>query len=312
MMTIFKVYRSMGFITMAIFGFMMGTGTSKPSIECPPILSTSGIANDLGLLADAVSWKNSDVVKGLCGKYEQIYEKNGAFDTRMRIYQHLKTNHTVFSFRPTQQTHEGGDIHNDRKLSACRYMNGSCYGLVNDRFQQAFSTLIEDLDDDFFHTLKTLNVSTVGHSLGGSFQLMMGVYLHSMFEIKPQWMLGLAGPFVGDKVFTTTYQYPLKDALGDRWWQMETVDVDDEKNYDATVEGYNVNNGDGIPDWSNLPFNPLSPIQPWIPDQDRIKTPIYIDTKALCGLEIQPVDESYGMHDLKNYREGLSGKDCAY
>lgn len=283
---------------------------AAPSVQCPSSLSKSGIANDLGLLADAVSWDRSDIVKGVCGKYEQIYEKNGAYDTRMRIYQDLVSNHTVFAFRPTQNTREGGDIHNDRKLSACRYMNGSCYGLVNDRFQEAFSTLIEDLDDAYFKSLRTLNVSTVGHSLGGSFQLMMGIYLHNMFNVTPRFMLGLAGPFVGDVVFTTTYQTPLKDAVKDGWWQIETVDKTDPRSYDGTVEGYNVNNGDGVPDWSNLPFNPLSPFQPWVPREDRLKTPIFIDKSALCGVKINPLAESYGMHDLKNYRLALQGTQC--
>lgn len=283
---------------------------AKPTAECPSLLSSSGVVNDLGMLADVVSSDQADIVKGVCGTYEQMYEKNGAYDTRMRIYQNLDTNHTVFTFRPTQQTREGGDIHNDRKLSACRYMNGSCYGLVNDRFQEAFSTLIEDLDDEFFKTLRTLNVSTVGHSLGGSFQLMMGVYLNSMFNITPVYMLGLAGPFVGDEVFTTTYQSPLKDVMKDRWWQIETVDKTDPRSYDGTVEGYNVNNGDGVPDWGNLPFNPLSPFQPWVPKEDRIKTPIFIDRDALCGVLIEPLAESYGMHDLKNYRLALTGRQC--
>lgn len=285
--------------------------TAKPFLECPAVLSTSGIVNDLGLLAEAVSWDRSDRVKGVCGTYSQVYEKNGAYDTRMRIYQNVNTNHTVFSFRPTQQTREGGDIHNDRKLSACRYMNGSCYGMVNDRFQEAFSSLIEDLDGNFFRSLGSLNVSMVGHSLGGSFQLMLGVYLHNMFNITPVYMLGLAGPFVGDEVFTTTYQTPLKKVIKDGWWQIEAVDIANPQNYDGTVEGYNVNNGNGVPDWANLPFNPLSPSQPWVPKEVRLRTPIYIDLEAVCAVRIEPLAESYGMHDLRNYRLALQGGDCA-
>ena len=283
--------------------FILGV-KAYPSILCPRELSQSGFTNDLGLLADVVSWENTPIVNGVCGAYNQIFEKHGEYDTRMRIYKNNITNDVIFSFRPTQQTSAGGDIHNNRKLSACRYMNGSCYGLVNDRFQEAFITLTEDLGDDFFKSLPTDSVSTVGHSLGGSFQLMMGVYLYSMYSIAPKYMLGFAGPFVGDVVFTETYQYPLKDKLQDKWWQIETVDVNNPSSYDGTVEGYNVN----LPE--NDPWEAWNPFVKKPPEDVTVNTPIYIEEDAICRIEIIPLSDSYGMHDLKNYRLALTGKDC--
>lgn len=291
------------------FGIMcliIGRVQGYPSILCPRDLSISGFTNDLGLLADVVSWENTPTIKGVCGVYEQIFEKHGEYDTRMRIYKNNVTNDVVFVFRPTQQTSEGGDIHNNRKLSACRYMNGSCYGLVNDRFQEAFITLTEDLGDDFFESLPVESVSTVGHSLGGSFQLMMGIYLYSMYSIVPKYMLGFAGPFIGDVVFTETYQYPLKDELQDKWWQIETVDLNNPSNYDGTVEGYNVN----VPAPGNDPWEALNPFVRKPPEDVVVNTPIYIQEDAICRFEIFPLSDSYGMHDMKNYRLTLTGTDC--
>jgi hypothetical protein len=283
---------------------------SVPPVTCPSSLTQSGFVNDLGLLADAVSWEDSSIVEGICGKYKQIHEQHGMFDTRLRVYRAQNGSDIIFSFRPTQQSPEGGDIHNERRLSACRFLNGSCYGMVNDRFQQAFQDLVRDLDENVISNLKINQVSTVGHSLGGSLQLFMAVYLFEKYNIQPHYVLGFAGPFIGDKVFTDTYIAPLKEAVGENMWQVETIDISNPNNFDGTVEGYNVNNGDGAPNWGLRPFNPLSPWYPPISDNVIIKTPIFIDETDLCGLEITPLQDSYGMHDLKNYRIALIGKEC--
>lgn len=284
---------------------MIGNVSGYPSVVCPSYLSESGFVNDLGLLAETVSWDATLMVNGTCGTYRQIFEKHGKYDTRLRIYEDVDTEDIIFSFRPTQQTTEGGDIHNDRKLSACRFMNGSCFGLVNERFQDAFITLIEDLNAEFFNSLPKKKVSTVGHSLGGSFQLMMGVYLNSMYGIVPKYMIGLAGPFVGDIVFTDTYQRPLKDELQERWWQIETVDVKQPDKYDGTVEDYNVNVNTPALQWDPFRWNPVGDA-----DADK-KTPIYIEEDAICRFEIIELANSYGMHDLKNYRSVMQGKNCS-
>jgi len=296
------------FVRSVVVMMMIGMGMTLPSSRCPIEFSTLGVLNDLGLMAEVVSWDNSDNVMGVCGEYIQVYEKHGDYDTRLRIYENVKTNHTVFSFRPTQNSKEGGDIHVDRKLSACRYMNESCFGMVNERFQEAFITLIQDLDDNFFEMIHGNNVSIVGHSLGGSFQLMMGIYLYNMYNITPKYMLGLAGPFVGDVVFTNTYQKSLREVMGENWWQIETVDISNPSNFDGTVEQYNVNNDDG----GGFPTIVWDPFPHIItkPKEDNTKTPIYIQKNVICGFYIHPLTESYGMHDLKNYRLMLGGLSC--
>lgn len=287
--------------------------SALPPQECPSSLFQSGQVNDLALLADTVSWPSSsqEIVDGICGTYINTYEKQGKYDTMLRVYTNNNTRHTIFSFRPTQQTSEGGEIHNDRRLSACRFLNDSCYGMVNDRFQQAFLSLVEDLDADFFDTIRSYDVSTVGHSLGGSLQLFMAVYLSEMWNIQPSYVLGFAGPFIGDEVFTQTYIDPLKESIPETMWQIETVDINNLQNFDGTAESYNVNNGEGTPNWGALPFNPLSPFRPFVPQESTIKTPIFIDEQDICGVHVVPLPESYGMHDLKNYRLGFQGTECS-
>lgn len=284
---------------------------ATPSITCPESFRTSGFINDLAKLSEAVSWNTSMTVQGVCGNYSQIYEKAGIFDTLLRVYQSNETNQTVFSFRPTRSNPTGAKIHHNRHLSACRFINGSCFGLVNSRFQMAFMDLVSDLDKNFISNISTTHVSTVGHSLGGSLQLFMAVYLKEQHSIQPLYALGFAGPFIGDQVFTETYQEPLKEQLGPNMWQIESMDVTDPSNYDGTVEGYNVNNWEGIPDWGLSPLNPTSRFRPYIPRVDVIKTPVFVQTDDICSLLVSPMTNSYGMHDLRNYRSALVGTDCA-
>lgn len=309
------VYRWIGG---CVFLLVMTIGVhAVPPQDCPSTITQNAFVKDLGLLADTVSWPQKDQlrVEGECGVYKMIYEQHGVYDTLLRVYTDVQNNNTVFTFRPTQQTPQGGDIHNERRLAACRFLNGSCYGMVNDRFQQAFEDLIADFPNELVENIRTHSVATVGHSLGGSLQLFMAVYLFQVYNLQPTYVLGFAGPFIGDEVFTQTYVDPLKETLGDRMWQIETMDISNPVEFDGTVEGYNVNNGDGQPDWNIWPFNPLDIPNPFAPPQVqpsvKVRTPIYIDWDDLCGLPIQPVADAYGLHDLKNYRQGLGGESCS-
>ena len=117
---------------------------SFPNQGCPDILQTSGKINDLILFSDIVSWNsNYDIIIGVCDQYHLIYEKNGQYDTRIRIYTN-NFNTTYIVFRPTQQTPNGLDIHNNRHLSPCNFIFNGCQGLVHDRFQIAFESFVSD------------------------------------------------------------------------------------------------------------------------------------------------------------------------
>jgi hypothetical protein len=37
---------------------------------------------------------------------------------------------------------QGGDIHNNRQMVPCTFINGSCDGLVHERFQESFLELV--------------------------------------------------------------------------------------------------------------------------------------------------------------------------
>ena len=296
------------FLTTGFLPFVHGI----PPQTCPTSLTENAFVSDLALLSETVSWPKSSQfeVKGTCGTYTNILEAKGKYDTLLRVYTDKEKNVTVFSFRPTQQTSEGGEIHNERHLAACRFLNGSCYGMVNDRFQQAFQSILDNIDEEFIESIAKHPISTVGHSLGGSLQMFMAVYLFQQFSITPEFVLGFAGPFIGDETFTNTYLSPLKESIPDTMWQIETVDISNPNNFDGTVEGYNVNNGDGQPNWGVLPFNPLSRWGPSVPDNVTVKTPLYMDMTNLCGIKIHPLPDTYGMHDLKNYREAFQGTEC--
>jgi len=263
-------------IPMLIFMISMATITSSPTIDnCPSWVRDSKRVSDLGMISEAVSWdRGYEQLAGFCGSYHMVEERHGIYDTRMRIYhqQQPKTNVSVIVFRPTQQNPIGEEIHVDRRLVPCHLVNGGCVGMVNDRFQRAFLDLIDQsssfsTDHEYYLT---------GHSLGGSLQIFMGIHLWLQYNIIPVMMIGLAGPFVGDEEFTQSYQHPLRTAMHDRWWQIETVN--DASQRDGTVEGYNVD---------HPPY-------------------IFIDETTLCLLPIStPIPGTYGMHDLINYREGL-------
>lgn len=257
---------------------------AAPPVNCPAWMGESGIANDLGLLADTVSWNDGyAVINGTCGEYNLLAEANGVYDTRMRVYETVNDT-VIINYRPTQQTLAGGDIHVNRVLVPCVFFDG-CIGLIHQRFQEAFLDLLSLLPESFIEEdivagNRTIHLS--GHSLGGSLQLFMAIYLWRQHGIVPKTVLGLAGPFIGDETFTAAHQVGLKELLGDRWWQIESVNRNNAYEFDGTVEGYNVN------------YEPY----------------IYIMQDAVCGLQVDRLGDSYGMHDLRNYRTGLEGIKC--
>lgn len=258
-----------------------GLCISNPSTTCPSWMSENGTINDLGLLADTVSWNGGyQEISGACGRYSLIAESDGIYDTRMRIYE--DGSDIYINYRPTQQTPAGGDIHVNRVMTPCTFIDG-CTGLVHQRFQEAFLDLLHRLPENLIEDrVKGRRVHLCSHSLGGSLQLFMGVYLWKQHDTVPATMLGLAGPFIGDRAFTDAYQRELKTLTGDRWWQVETVSAYNSYSYDGTVEGYNVDN------WP------------------------YIDImyESICGVVITPLPDSYGMHDLRNYRLAMTGTNC--
>lgn len=257
--------------------------SSIPYHECPQWMRTNGFINDLGLLADAVSWNNDkigSIVQGVCENFTITHDISGMYDTRMRIYKSLNYNLSVVSFRPTQSTPQGGNIHINRKMKECSFLP-DCRGKVHDRFQEAFLSLVRQIKDwQFLHN----QIATVGHSLGGSLQLFMGLYLWKKYNTPPILSIGFAGPFIGDILFSDTYLNEYFYIMNHRWWQIETLNINDPNQYDGTVEGYQVNNNE-----------------------------IYIDMDAVCSFPIQPLsipDQAYGMHDLRQYRLYASGNEC--
>lgn len=261
--------------------FLVGNLVECVLPSCPEWMHSNGFIHELGILADAVSWDHSDnVIWGVCGNYMLTHDFQGKYDTRMRIYQSEHYNFTVLSFRPTQSTPEGQNIHYNRKMTECIFLP-RCKGKVHDRFQEAFLSLIQQVDDWDFLRFQT---ATIGHSLGGSLQLFMALYLWKVYDKPPLLSLGFAGPFIGDEIFSNTYLTPYKTIMTERWWQVETIDQDNPRNYDGTVENYQVEN------------NQLS-----------------IFTDAICLFPIHPLSvpqEAYGMHDLKQYQRFIMGKQC--
>jgi len=246
--------------------------------DCPDVLYRSGDANDIGLLSDTVSSDDNGLVVGVCDSYASIATYEGDYATRMRIYRGTNHDSTMIIFRPTQAS--GGDIHNDRRLVPCTFIPG-CVGRVHERFQEAFLSLVETAGGDM-QTLITAPLFLGGHSLGGSLSLLMTIYLWRVYGILPVMSLGIAGPMIGDAEFSDEYQRTLHRSI--IWWQMESADRTNRENRDGTIESYNT-----------------SP-----PEME-------IDTDAICLLLIDPLPsyETYGMHDLKNYRVGLAGVDAA-
>jgi hypothetical protein len=228
---------------------------------------------DLVVLSDAASYAGCEGEKDIRG-YRCIKEVYGIYDTRIKIYQ--STSASVVVFRPTQSSVEGENIHKNRRLVSCTPLLGQgCLGQVNDRFQEAFLTLVKGIDIELLLSQQEL-VYLTGHSLGGALQLMMGVYLYYNHSIVPQKMIGFAGPFIGDKEFTQKYIDGLRSVmLEEGAWQVETFNNHKPEEYDGTAEDY------------------------------QVDAPLYmeIDQTMVCGIGIDPLSlhDSYGMHDLKNY-----------
>lgn len=267
------LWSCLGFMTLVM---------SKPYHECPLWMGTNGFINEMGLLADAVSWPlGNPIIQGVCENFTITHDISGKYDTRMRIYQSKNYNLSVISFRPTQSTPEGQKIHTDRKMTKCTFLP-KCQGKVHDRFQEAFLSLIRKVKD-WDHILER-QIATVGHSLGGSLQLFMGLFLWGRFQRAPILSLGFAGPFIGDSLFSDVHLDGYFYVMNHNWWQIETVDQTYPSRYDGTVEGYQIGNNE-----------------------------IFIDMDAVCSFPINPLsvpDQAYGMHDLKQYRLYISGKQC--
>ena len=256
-----------------------------PDISCPNTFESNGFYNDAGIMADFVSTQPTPYeINGVCGTYNYVHEVPGKYDTLLRVYKNLNENVVLFVFRPTQQTPDGQAIHDNRQLVPCTFLGDGCSGFVDDRFQQAFESLSYDIDSNFINGyVYGRHVIIVGHSLGGAFTIFMGAYLLEKFNIIPTLMIGLAGPFIGCEVFFDTYLADLHHHLGDKWFQVETILDDDPNIYDGTVEEYNVSGSDQI----------------------------YIAKNVICGLNItSQVSDSYGMHDLRNYRSVMNGLVC--
>ena len=275
-------------IILTIFNFFIIT-SSNPLIECPSYFNTNGYFNDIGLLSDAVSNTDLQTVVGTCNTYNMLASYEGKYSTRMRVYTTDNYNVTYIVFRPTQMYDQS--IHIDRHLVECKFIK-NCTGMVQARMQEAFFSLLRQIDIDLYtlYKLPKGKIIVTGHSLGGILQLYMSIYLWKELNIIPYASIGLAGPFIGDQIFADTYYTPLSNLT--KLWQVEDVDRTNHNNYDGTVEGYNMD---------------------YLPN-------LYIDYKIICGLSIDPLiidptkgDDphySYGMHDLKNYRLALNGNNC--
>jgi hypothetical protein len=246
---------------------------SQPNIVCPNYFNTNGYINDLGLLAEAASWNDITSVNGVCHTYNKVFESHGIYDTRMIVYE--ADNIIVFTFRPTQQNDESGKIHLNRRLVSVSFFNDGV-GYVNDRMQQAFESLTKDFP---YEIIRNKDVLMGSHSLGAIFTQFQMVYLKEVFNITTKLNLGFAGPFIGDLEFTEKYLYQFKNNSNCVWWQVETVNKND---FDGTVTQYNVD---------YAPF-------------------IFIEIDAVCGLNIIVQKNTYGMHDLINYRSALVGNYC--
>ena len=250
---------------------------TNPVIPCPDFLSHQPLYHDIVMLCDVVSWNsNFQQINGILGTYQCIYETNGKYDTRVRLYEN-QNNDLFILYRPTQQTYEGSLIHSERKLSSCRFIHESCHGMVNDRFQEAFLSLTTH--ELIQHSKENQNVYIAGHSLGGSFALFMGLMMRYEFQQFPKLVLSLAGPFIGDVDFFSFYQDSFSKEMHNKMFMMESVNQMDPNEYDGTIEGYNVDTS---------PF-------------------LHVDPTEICGVTVPKLPDSYGMHDLRNYREFFHG-----
>ena len=126
---------------------------------------------------------------------------------------------------------QGQDIHVQRRMVNCTFLDGGCEGMVQERFQQAFeevrrgltSEVMCSLDPEFpltpTHTyipspsphktkliatcwdhvgpLKDKTVLVMGHSLGGGLSIFMAIKLWKDLQTLPALTFGWAGPFIG-------------------------------------------------------------------------------------------------------------------
>jgi hypothetical protein len=235
--------------------------------------------SDLVILADMVSQPEAPV-----GTYHVLQTCDSPlYDTRMRVYASEDT--TVIVFRPTQQTPQGGDIHVDRHVSPADFLQHKTnQGRVHYRFQQAYLEMVHSCRS-VLSTLATgkQNLYVTGHSLGGSFSLFMAASLYYDFYIVPQGVYAFAGTFIGDEEYTEVIQRPLVSTFPVQL--MEVVDRHDPNRRDGTSEQYQTS------------------------DQS-----LDIVTSMICGLYIDPLgpQESYGLHDLKNYQKAILENTSTY
>ena len=245
------------------------------SIECPSWFHTNGFMNDLGALSEAVSSGESDV-QGMCGLYNVVRTCEGAYETRMRIYQLENDPEVMYVvFRPPQPSPEGQSIHANPRMVPCIF-HDHCEGLIVERIQEAFMDLWDGCADTLLdQSDKRLYVG--GHSLGGVFSMLLTNKIWRDHRRLPEISIGFGSPFVGDVLFGIAHD--MKDVMADSYWHVETVDRWDYGHLDSTVERYN---------------NPMS----------------YVVHTDICGLITSVLPDSYGMHDLRNYRATLAGSIC--
>ena len=124
---------------------------SKPDKQCPLSMINNGLTKDLVILADEISQDKLQIM-GSCGQYVSINTCHGPYDTRIRIYRLNSENTYVIVFRPTQQTPQGGDIHVDRYLTDCTYLNNNNQGKVHNRYLIAFISLFNNCKNTLYKT----------------------------------------------------------------------------------------------------------------------------------------------------------------
>ena len=100
----------------------------------------------------------------------------------------------------------------------------------------------------------------------------------------------MAGPFFGDTEFNQQYLTPLFNKMRDQLIITETINIENPSEFDGTIEGYTCDVPPDVP-----------------PD---VQPDIDIPIEMICGLPIYKIEDSYGMHDLRNYKEFFMGTIC--